>query len=122
MGALKNEFPDIKYYPAEDGKVKLPAAWLIEHAGLKGIERNGAGTHKAHALVLINYDNASGEQVLAVSNEPFNSFFRFTTGRDLNLLSANNSAAVPTLSFGAILGICVDIISAAVRVSVEPDS
>ena len=69
MGALKNEFPDIKYYPAENGYVKIPAAWLIENAGLKGIERNGAGTHKAHALVLVNYDNASGEQILAVATE-----------------------------------------------------
>jgi len=69
MGALKNEFPDIKYYPAENGNVKIPAAWLIENAGLKGIERNGAGTHKAHALVLVNYDNASGEQILAVATE-----------------------------------------------------
>ena len=69
LGKLKNEFPDIKYYTVDHQYAKIPAAYLIEQAGCKGIERSGAGTHKGHALVLVNYDNASGAQLLSVASE-----------------------------------------------------
>ncbi len=66
---LKLEYPEIKYYEIDADTCKIPAAYLIESTGFKGIERNGAGIHKNHALVMINYDNASGQQILDLAQE-----------------------------------------------------
>lgn len=51
---LLARFPDLVTFPAADGGVKLAAAWLIERAGWKGIERAGVGVHDQQALVLVN--------------------------------------------------------------------
>ena len=42
-------------WPAADGKVKLPAAWLIEHAGFKkGYALGRVGISSKHTLALVN--------------------------------------------------------------------
>ncbi|MGB5147053.1 MAG: UDP-N-acetylmuramate dehydrogenase [Porticoccaceae bacterium] len=51
---LVARFPDLVTFPAADGGVKLAAAWLIERAGWKGVERAGVGVHDQQALVLVN--------------------------------------------------------------------
>jgi UDP-N-acetylmuramate dehydrogenase len=51
----------IPSYPA-DGGVKVPAAWLVEHAGFpKGYRRGGAGISTRHALALVNLGGSSAE-------------------------------------------------------------
>jgi len=66
---LKSRFPELVAYPLESGKYKLAAGWLIEQAGLKGYEKNGAAVHTRQALVLVNTGTATGEAVLALSTE-----------------------------------------------------
>lgn len=63
---LQQRFPDIVGY-ADDAGVKLPAAWLIEKAGWKGYREGDVGVHREHALVLVNYGNATGAQLVALS-------------------------------------------------------
>jgi UDP-N-acetylmuramate dehydrogenase len=41
-----------------EGRVKIPAGWLIEEAGLKGKDFGSMKIHKSHALVLINKGEA----------------------------------------------------------------
>lgn len=60
---LKMHFPDIKSFRAGENQVKVPAAWLIETAGFKGLRRGDAGVHEKQALVLINYGNAKGAEI-----------------------------------------------------------
>ena len=48
-----------------EGKEKLPAAWLVEHAGFrKGYELGRAGMSSRHALAIINRGGASAQDIL----------------------------------------------------------
>lgn len=62
---LKTQYPEIKGHETENGSIKLSAGWLIETAGWKGwtSEDGSYGVSKKHALVLVNYGNASGKQI-----------------------------------------------------------
>lgn len=64
---LKANFPDIPGYKVSDDQVKVPAGWLIEQAGFKGKTFGNYGVHKKQALVLVNYGNASGEDIYKLS-------------------------------------------------------
>ncbi|MCG6575532.1 UDP-N-acetylmuramate dehydrogenase [Pseudomonas sp. AF32] len=61
---LKREYPDLVAYPQPEGQMKLAAGWLIERAGWKGFREGDAGVHKLQALVLVNYGEATGSQLL----------------------------------------------------------
>ncbi len=61
---LKSEYPDIKSFPSESGKVKLSAGWLIEKCGWKGKRVGDVGTSPDHALVICNFGNATGNEIL----------------------------------------------------------
>jgi UDP-N-acetylmuramate dehydrogenase len=64
---IHQKFPEMKYYEVSETEVKVPAGWLIEQAGFKGKRFGDAGVHKNQALVLVNYGNATGQEILAVS-------------------------------------------------------
>ena len=66
---LKTKFENIPHYPVEDNKVKLAAGWLIEKAGFKGVRRGNAGVYEKNALVLVNYGNATGGEILSLARE-----------------------------------------------------
>ena len=67
----------VPHFPAGDGQVKIPAAWLIEHAGFtKGHQGpagpDGAGAARIsakHTLALINPGRASTAALLALAAE-----------------------------------------------------
>lgn len=59
---LESTYPGIPSYPAGE-KVKIPAAWLIDQCGWKGKRFGDAGVHKMQALVIVNYGNATGEEI-----------------------------------------------------------
>ena len=66
---LRAAHPGIVGFPNPDGTVKLAAAWLIEQCGWKGYRKGDAGCHGQQALVLVNYGQASGAEILALSKE-----------------------------------------------------
>ena len=67
--SLLARHPSLPHYSAEKGKIKLSAGWLIDQCGLKGYRDGDAGVHTHQALVLVNYGDASGEQICALANK-----------------------------------------------------
>lgn len=67
VAQIKQEHPDVVAYAQADGQMKLAAGWLIERAGWKGFRDGDAGVHKLQALVLVNYGNATGLQLLSLA-------------------------------------------------------
>lgn len=65
---LSGSFSGLPAYIQGDGRIKLPAAWLIEHCGWKGKSINGVGVHPEHSLVLVNYSADSGAALLKLAS------------------------------------------------------
>ena len=67
FNTLLENFKDIPSYPISEDQVKVPAGWLIEKVGFKGKRFDDYGVHKNQALVLVNYGNAKGNDILNLS-------------------------------------------------------
>ena len=66
---LLAQYPQMPHYPQPDGRVKLAAGWLIDQCGLKGKTIGGAAVHDKQALVLVNKNRATADDVRALSDE-----------------------------------------------------
>lgn len=56
-------------FPAERG-TKVPAAWLVEHAGYpKGFQRDGVGISTHHSLALVNLGDGTTAELLGLAEE-----------------------------------------------------
>lgn len=61
---------ELPSYPANDGFRKLPAAWMVEHAGFaKGYIQGHAGISQKHALAIINRGGATAAEIIALRDE-----------------------------------------------------
>ncbi|AWB66712.1 UDP-N-acetylenolpyruvoylglucosamine reductase [Saccharobesus litoralis] len=64
---LKKKWPDMPCYAANHDQTKLAAGYLIDQAGLKGLQVGGASVHVNQALVLVNNANATGNDVVELA-------------------------------------------------------
>ena len=86
---LKKDFPLAIGYPVGDMETKLAAGWLIEKCGWKGFRKGDAGCHQKQALVLVNYGNATGEEILHLSEKIIDSvklMFDVNLQREVNIV------------------------------------
>jgi len=65
--ALQKDYPNIPHYDEPDGKVKVPAGWLIEQAGWKGWRDEHVGVYEKQALVLVHYGGGSGKDIVELA-------------------------------------------------------
>ena len=85
---LKEQFPAMPSF-SMDGAFKIPAAWLIDQCGFKGKRIGDAGVHVNQPLVLVNYGNASGREILALADDIINSVkkkFGITLETEVNMI------------------------------------
>ncbi|MDX1585598.1 MAG: UDP-N-acetylmuramate dehydrogenase [Balneolaceae bacterium] len=66
---LKMNYPSIPGYELNEIETKVPAGWLIEEAGLKGMRYGNAGTYKQQALVIVNHGGATGDEIMELSEK-----------------------------------------------------
>lgn len=66
---LLGSFPEMPSYPLDNSTYKLPAAWLIDKCGFKGVRVGNTGTYKNQALVIVNYGDATGEEIKAFAEK-----------------------------------------------------
>ena len=71
---LKKVYPEIPGYPNENG-IKIPAAWLIEQTGWKGKRFGDIGVHQHQPLVLVNYGNGEGSEIVELARKIQKSIF-----------------------------------------------
>lgn len=77
------------FYKISDDTYKIPAGWLIEQCGFKGKRYGDAGVHKNQALVLVNYGNAKGQDIVDLANriiEEVKKQFNITITPEVNII------------------------------------
>ena len=79
---LQKKHPSIPFYKQDhtttnqkDDFYKIPAGWLIETAGYKGKRYGDFGVHEKQALVLVNYNNAHGNDIFNLAKKIQKSIF-----------------------------------------------
>jgi UDP-N-acetylmuramate dehydrogenase len=90
LHTIRKAHPDVPSYPLSDGRVKVPAGWLIEQCGWKGKRVGNTGSYAKQALVLVNYEEAAtGEEVKNLSDQITQSVqekFGITLEREVNII------------------------------------
>ena len=67
--SLKQYYPKMPFFKVSDNKIKLSAAWLIEQSNWKGKRVGDVGTYKKQPLVIVNYGNAAGKDILNIATK-----------------------------------------------------
>ena len=67
--SIQISYPDVPIYPLENDSFKVAAGWLIDMCGWKGFRNGDAGVHENQALVIVNFGNATGKQLVKLANE-----------------------------------------------------
>jgi UDP-N-acetylmuramate dehydrogenase len=67
--SLRKRYPRMPCFVDSSGGIKLTAGWLIEQCGWKGKRSGNVGVHDKQALVIVNFGNASGKEILNLSEE-----------------------------------------------------
>lgn len=60
--------PDVPSYEVDYRRVKIPAGWLIEKSGMKGVSVGGAEVYPKNCLVIANKGNATANDVKSLAD------------------------------------------------------
>ncbi|MHC1732091.1 MAG: UDP-N-acetylmuramate dehydrogenase [Bacteroidales bacterium] len=85
---LKGSYPLMPFHRQEE-LYKIPAGWLIEQAGWKGYRSGNVGCYEKQSLILVNYGNATGREILDLSERisgSVASMFGIDLEREVNVI------------------------------------
>jgi len=84
---------DAPRWPTPDGRIKVSAAWLIQHSGIeKGHTHGGAQISSKHVLALTNSGSASSAEILELAREVQSAVmkkFAITLEAEVNLINTS---------------------------------
>jgi UDP-N-acetylmuramate dehydrogenase len=86
---IRAEYNDVVAYYLADSRIKIAAGWLIEKCGWKGKRIGNVGTYEKHSLIIVNHNNASGEEVIEFARqikEDVKSEFGILLEEEVNIL------------------------------------
>ena len=89
LHVLKEQYEAIPAYPVDEMHYKIAAGWLIEQCGWKGFRKGDAGCNPLQALVLVNYGNATGQEIFDLSIQIIQSVeqkFGIVLEREVNII------------------------------------
>lgn len=66
LDLMLKDIPDMPYFKEQDDIYKIPAGFLIDRAGCRGITHGNAGTWEGQALVIVNRGNAKPLEIVAL--------------------------------------------------------
>lgn len=98
--------PEVPSYPAGEGRVKIPAGWLIDKAGLKSLSVGGAGLWPENALVLVNNGQATAADITRLARkvqQEVNRCYAIRLEREVNYI--DTSIRVTALGSGTSKGV-----------------
>ncbi len=86
---IEKHHKNVPSYKLDEKYYKIPAAWLIETAGLKGKKFGKFGIHKSQPLVLVNYGGAKGGDIYKLSlsiKEIIKKIFKIELETEVNII------------------------------------
>lgn len=87
----------IPYHDVDDTLVKISAAWLIDNAGLKGLQVGGAKVFESQPLVIVNENNATASDVETLAEDvrkKVREAFLIDLHREVNYISSRIEVTV----------------------------
>lgn len=67
---LQSRYPEVPGVLVDDSHIKIPAGWLFDHIGhFKGLREGNVGVWEKQALVLVNFGEASGEEIISLAKK-----------------------------------------------------
>jgi len=85
---IKEDHPTLVAFPISNNEYKIAAGWLIEQAGWKGKKQGSVGCYEKQALVIVNYDQATGKEIYNFSEaiiQSVNNMFGIQLEREVNI-------------------------------------
>lgn len=74
--SVATQYSDIIAYPASDNMMKISAGWLIRQSGWHNYRNETCGVYEKNSLVLVNYDKATGNEMLNLAQQIKESVFK----------------------------------------------
>jgi len=90
---LQEKYIQLFHFEEDEEHVKLAAAQLIELSGWKGYRKGDAGVYPFQPLVLVNYGNATGQEIENLSKQILQSVFDnfgIKLESEVNIIPANH--------------------------------
>lgn len=97
FNVLRESYADLTGFEVNKDLVKIPAAWCIDKAGFKGKRTGEVGAYEKQPLVLVNYGNGTGQQLLSLAREiksAVSEMFSIELENEVTLMGANGKVSL----------------------------